>query len=189
MSTYHCSKSEVQRSKGHNAIASGAYISRSKLTFTYFDKQSGQEITTTFDYSTREGLAHSEIIAPDYAPDWAYDRQELWNKAEAAETRINSETARKLIIALPKELTLEQNIELAREFAREHLVIHGMVADVNVHYDNEDNPHCHIQMTTRMLEELPSGEYIFGAKGRDWGRRDFLMFYRESVANVINKHL
>lgn len=190
MAIFHCNKSEVQRSKGQNAIAAVAYISRSKLQFFTTDKETGEEVVITYNYSSRKGLAHSIILAPDNAPDWVYDRQELWNRAEIAETRKNSETARKLTIALPRELSLEQNIELIEQFAMEHLVSHGMVADINIHYDNEENPHVHIQMTTRKLLLIENGEIVgFSAKGRDWGRRRFLYYYRESVSCVINQYL
>ncbi|WP_417905453.1 MobA/MobL family protein [Candidatus Tisiphia endosymbiont of Micropterix aruncella] len=104
-------------------------------------------------------------------------------------TRENAETARKLTIALPKELTQQQNTELTEHFASECLVSHGMIADINIHYDNPNNPHAHIQMTTRKLLCLENGEVIFGEKGRDWGRRNFLYYYRENVAYFINQYL
>ena len=190
MAIFHCNKSEVQRGKGQNAIAAVAYISRSKLQYFTTDKVTGDAVVITYNYSSRKGLAYSVILAPDNAPAWVYDRQELWNRAERAETRKNAETARKLTLALPVELSLEQNIELIEHYAMEHLVSHGMVADINIHYDNEDNPHVHIQMTTRKLQLIENGEIVgFGAKGRDWGRRQFLYYYRESASYVINQYL
>jgi MobA/MobL family len=190
MAIYHCSKSEVQRSKGHNAVAASSYISRSKLQLITTDNSTKEKQTISYNSTSRKGLAHSIILAPDDAPSWVYDRQELWNRAESAETRKNAETARKLIIALPKELTLQQNIELIEQFALECLVSHGMVADINIHYDSEDNPHVHIQMTTRkLIRSLENDQVVFGEKGRDWGRRKFLYYYRENVAHFINLYL
>ena len=189
MAIYHCSKSEVQRSKGHNAIAASSYISRSKLQLITTGNK-GEKGTISYNFTSRKGLAHSIILAPDDAPSWVYNRQELWNRAESAETRKNAETARKLIIALPKELTLQQNIELIEQFALECLVSHGMVADINIHCDNENNPHGHIQMTTRkLIRSLENDQVIFGEKGRDWGRKKFLYYYRENVAHFINLYL
>ncbi|WP_341750076.1 MobA/MobL family protein [Candidatus Tisiphia endosymbiont of Sialis lutaria] len=190
MAIYHCSKSEVQRSKGHNAVAASSYISRSKLQLITTDNSTKEKQTISYNSTSRKGLAHSIILAPDDAPSWVYDRQELWNRAESVETRKNAETARKLIIALPKELTLQQNIELIEQFALECLVSHGMVADINIHYDSEDNPHVHIQMTTRkLIRSLENDQVVFGEKGRDWGRRKFLYYYRENVAHFINLYL
>ncbi|WP_375319094.1 MobA/MobL family protein [Candidatus Tisiphia endosymbiont of Oplodontha viridula] len=51
------------------------------------------------------------------------------------------------------------------------------------------DPHAHIQMNTRKLLRLENGEVIFGEKGRDWGRRNFLYYYRENVAYFINQYL
>ena len=80
---------------------------------TVVDKKTGITATLTFDYSAKKGLAYSKIYAPDGgAPDWVYDREVLWNKAEAAERRRNSQTARKIMVALPNELNLEQQIAL-----------------------------------------------------------------------------
>ncbi len=189
MAIYHCNKSEVRRSKGQNAVAASSYISRSKLQFFTTDRKTGEKRTVTYNFSSKKGLVHSVILAPDDAPSWVYDRQELWNRAESSETRENAETARKLTIALPKELTQQQNTELTEHFASECLVSHGMIADINIHYDNPNNPHAHIQMTTRKLLRLENGEVIFGEKGRDWGRRNFLYYYRENVAYFINQYL
>jgi ATP-dependent exoDNAse (exonuclease V) alpha subunit len=189
MAIYHCNKSEVRRSKGQNAVAASSYISRSKLQFFTTDRKTGEKRTVTYNFSSKKGLVHSVILAPEGSPSWVYDRQELWNRAESSETRENAETARKLTIALPKELTQQQNTELTEHFASECLVSHGMIADINIHYDNPNNPHAHIQMTTRKLLRLENGEVIFGEKGRDWGRRNFLYYYRENVAYFINQYL
>ncbi|WP_341762941.1 MobA/MobL family protein [Candidatus Tisiphia endosymbiont of Melanophora roralis] len=189
MAIYHCNKSEVRRSKGQNAVAASSYISRSKLQFFTTDRKTGEKRTVTYNFSSKKGLVHSVILAPEGSPSWVYDRQELWNRAESSETRKNAETARKLTIALPKELTQQQNTELTEHFASECLVSHGMIADINIHYDNPNNPHVHIQMTTRKLLRLENGEVIFGEKGRDWGRRNFLYYYRENVAYFINQYL
>ena len=65
-----------------------------------------------------------------------------------------------------------------------------MEADINIHYDSEDNPHVHIQMTTRkLIRSLENDQVVFGEKGRDWGRRKFLYYYRENVAHFINLYL
>ncbi|WP_375327139.1 MobA/MobL family protein [Candidatus Tisiphia endosymbiont of Nemotelus uliginosus] len=147
MAIYHLNKSSVQRSEGQSAVASAAYISGSKLTYNIVDGDTNVELSRTFDYSNKLGLAFSQILAPDNAPSWVYNREELWSKAEAAEGRINARPAYKFITALPKELTLEQNIELAQQFATKYLVSSGMVADVNIHYDNENNPRCNAMTT------------------------------------------
>ncbi len=189
MAIYHLNKSSVQRSKGQSAVASAAYISGSKLTYNIIDGETNVTISRIFDYSNKLGLAFSQILAPDNVPSWVYNREELWGKVEEVEGRINSRPAYKFITALPKELTLEQNIELAQQFATKYLVSSGMVADVNIHYDNENNPHLHIQTTSRELEQLANGEIGFGAKNRQWQTIETLRYQRAGWAEVVNAHL
>ena len=56
-------------------------------------------------------------------------------------------------MALPKELTQEQNIELIRNYCQTSFVDRGMIADFAVHDDNEGNPHAHVLLTMRSLNE------------------------------------
>jgi len=188
MALYSVHIGEVQRSKGQNAIATSAYNSRSKLTYSFTNKKYGTPGEITWNYSDKEGLAYSKIIPPDHAPDWVYDREKLWNKAEEFEKRDNSQTARKFMVALQKEFTLEQNIALIEDIAKE-LVDMGMVADVCIHDDNPNNPHAHILATTRELKENRYGEIDFApTKNRDWGSRAFYCYFREMAADKINEH-
>ena len=98
------------------------------------------------------GVDHTEIIAPDHAPDWASDRSELWNRAEEAETRKNSQVAREVRVALPHELTHAQRVELVRDYAQVQFVDRGMVADIALHAPgregDERNHHAHILLST-----------------------------------------
>jgi len=191
--------SEVQRSKGQNAVASIAYNARDKLNGLVVDPVTGDSVVKTWDYRKLTGLSYSAILAPEHAPDWVYDRQELWSRCEEFENRKNSQTARKMMIALPKELTEEQNILLVQEFVRNYLVEHGMVVDINIHYDNPNNPHVHLQMTTRELVKIEGADSDNGVnsdvidfsnhKNRHWGSKLFWRYLMEGVAVTTNKHL
>jgi len=179
----------VQRSKSQNAVASAAYNARAKLELTVFDKATGITGTLIFDYSSKGGLAYSKIYAPDGAPEWVYDREVLWNKAEDAERRQNSRSARKIMVALPNELNLEQQIALVEEIVEE-LVGMGMIVDANIHHDKEGNPHVHLMATTRELAENRYGELGFKpTKNRDWSRRAFINWTRMRIAEITNEHL
>ncbi|WPX99218.1 Ti-type conjugative transfer relaxase TraA [Candidatus Megaera polyxenophila] len=189
MAHYSVHVSEVQRGKGQNAVASAAYNARDKLELTVVDRKTGVTTTLMFDYSAKQGLAYSKIYAPDGAPDWVYDREVLWNKAEDAESRRNSQTARKIMVALPNELNLEQQIALVEEIVEE-LVGMGMIVDANIHHDKEGNPHVHLMATTRELAENRYGEIGFKlTKNRDWSRRAFINWTRIRVAEITNEHL
>ena len=139
----------------------------------------------TFDYAKRGGVDHTETLAPDHAPDWVFDRSELWNRVEEAETRKNSQVAREVRVALPAELTHAQRVELVRDFAQEQFVNRGMIADIALHAPGRDgddrNHHAHILLTTREIG--PEG---FTTKNRDWNKVELLEGWREAWARDAN---
>ena len=91
-------------------------------------------------------------------------------------------------MALPSELTTEQNADLVRAFVREQFVARGMIADVALHAPGREgdlrNHHAHIMLTTR--EVGPEG---FGAKERDWNAKELLVDWRGSWAEHVNDTL
>ncbi|MCF7778981.1 MobA/MobL protein, partial [Sulfitobacter sp. M220] len=145
MAIYHLRATMISRSQGRSATAAAAYRVAERIE----DRRTG----LTFDYAARGGVDHTEILAPDHAPDWVRDRSELWNRVEEAETRKNSQVAREVRVALPAELTHAQRLELVREFVRSQFVDRGMVADIALHapgrIGDERNHHAHILLTTR----------------------------------------
>lgn len=140
------------------------------------------------DYTPRKGVVHSEIIAPTSAPAWASDREALWNEVEKAEKRRDAQLAMECEVALPRELSPEARIELARAFAQETFVKRGMIADISLHEsrssDGAWNPHAHIMLTTR--EVSADG---FGKKARAWREKENLLLYREGWAQHCNQAL
>jgi hypothetical protein len=188
MAHYSVHVGTVKRSIGQNAIASAAYNARDKLELSVFDKQTGISSSILFDYSNKGGLAYSRIFAPEDAPEWVYDREKLWNKCEQAEYKCNAVTAGKIMVALPKEFSEEQNTELAEELIRP-MIDGGLVVDVNIHNDRENNPHLHGMHSTRELVENRYGELEFSKfKNRDFKGPKWVKDYREYVADTINKH-
>ena len=138
---------------GRSVIAAAAYRSGTRM----HDKRLDQ----TFDYR-KKSVAESRIMLPDGAPAWASDRAQLWNEVEASERRINSQLARELEIALPRELTADQQRECLEGYLKAHCVDRGMVADYAIHREDPENPHAHVLLTVRELG--PDG---LGAKRRD----------------------
>ena len=141
------------RSQGKNAVQAAAYRSASIL----FDDRTGM----TFDYRDKPNVEHSEILLPAGADAAFADRQFLWNEVERVEIRRDAQVAKDYILALPKELTLEQNIALARQFAHDHFVSKGIPVDLNIHVE-DGNIHAHLLTTTRRLV----GKH-FSLKARD----------------------
>lgn len=173
MALYHLSSQIIGRSGGKSAVASSAYRAGEKIQ--------DEHIGLTFDYTKKMGVDHQEILAPDPSPAWAHDRGQLWNQVEKIEKRKDSQLARELNIAIPKELTREQQIELVRNFAKEQFVAKGMIADVTMHHLNSENPHTHIMLTTREI-----GSEGFGKKNRDWNDRELLKDWRKEWAEQTN---
>lgn len=133
------------RSKGQSAIASAAYISGGKL---YDEKNS-----RTIDYGRKGGIVFSDIMLPENAPAEYQDRQTLWNAVHDIESKSNSQLAREIIVALPREFTEEERIKTLREYCRENFVQKGMVADMAIHDEGDGNPHAHILLTTRSFKQ------------------------------------
>lgn len=71
---------------------------------------------------------------------------------EAEKTKV-SRLAREIIVALPVELSLEQNIQLIEDYVQTQFVSAGMCTDVCIHDTDGHNPHAHILLTIRPLKE------------------------------------
>ena len=180
MAIYHLRATMISRSQGRSATAAIAYRVAERID----DRRTG----LTFDYAARSGVDHTEILAPDHAPDWVRDRSELWNRVEESETRKNSQVAREVRVALPDELTHAQRVALVRDYAQAQFVDRGMVADIALHAPgregDERNHHAHILLTTREI-----GPEDFTTKNRDWNKVEVLESWREAWARDSNAAL
>jgi len=141
MAIYHCSIKIISRGKGRSAVAAAAYRAGEKIINEYDGRVS--------DYTKKGGIVYKEILLPDNAPEEYSDRAVLWNAVEKIEKAANSQLAREIEIALPVELSREQNISLVREYVKNSFVNLGMCADVCVHDKKDGNPHAHIMLTMR----------------------------------------
>ena len=116
------------------------------------------------------------------------DREVLWNAAETAEIRINSRVGREILAVLPRELSDAENLELVREFVHERLVGRGMCCDCAIHAptasDGLRQPHVHILCSVRAVG--PDG---FGAKARQWDKRELVTSLRQEWAAACNRSL
>ena len=176
MAIYHCSVKVVQRSKGRSVTAAAAYRSGSRIV----DHRTGQ----VNDYTRKRGIDFTAIYSPSPAPAWVQERSALWNSVETAEKRKDAQLARDVEIALPCELTYEQNVGLVEGFIRSQFVALGMVADVAIHNADGKNPHAHILLTMREL--TPDG---FGNKNREWNDKVKIEEWREAWEIHANQAL
>ena len=198
----------VARSKGHSVIAKAAYNARDKLQDEYYGK--------THDYSKKEDLVFSKIFLPEHIPKEFSNREYLWNEVEKIEKSKNSQLARNLLFTLPRELNEQDRIKLISEFIEENFTSKGMIADCNIHNpmasDNEEQPHAHILLTLREIDEKGNWkpkcrkEYILDENGEkvklkngnyktrkvnttDWNEQDKAEEWRKAWADITNKYL
>ena len=151
MAIYHLEAKVVSRGAGRSAVAASAYLSCSRLYNDYDGIQ--------HDYTKKQGLVWQQIFLPECAPQEWEDREQLWNAVEEVETAKDSRLAREFVVALPIELSREQQIELLQEFIREQFVSDGMCADAAIHDTDGHNPHAHILLTVRPLDEQGKWQY------------------------------
>ena len=187
MSLYHLNVSSIGKSGGSSAVASAAYRSCSNLAQVIIDKETGLEVELNHNYSNKNGLAYSNIFAPDFVDNWCVDRNKLWQNVEQRKTRINACYARDIKLALQIEFTLEENIQVLSEFVQEMFVSEGIIADTNIHIDNMNNPHAHIMLTTRHLIYNEDNNLEFGAKNRLLDNKAFLYLMRSRWADINNQ--
>ena len=157
---FHLSVKPISRSTGRSATAAAAYRSGSEIV----DLRTGE----VHDYTRKSDIVHSEILVPPGAPAWAEDRTALWNAAEAAEKRKDARVARDYEVAIPKELTKAQGIELVRDFSATLVDRYRVAVDFNVHRDDLrkwdgtekgwQGYHAHILTSTRQLGREGFGE-------------------------------
>ena len=205
--TFHFSISMISRGKSKSAVASAAYISCEKLT----NEWDG----VTHDYHNKKGLLHSEIFLPENVPIALKDRTTLWNSVELNEKASNAQLARNFIIALPKELSFEENKKLIIDFIQENFASKGMIADLAIHDESDEennNIHAHIMTTLRPINEKgewqakSKKEYVIDENGEkiklksgnyktrkveltDWNNKGNAEKWRENFASLCNQYL
>lgn len=193
----------MQRSKGQSAVAAAAYQSGERLFCEYDQK--------TKHYRNKKEVVFSTILTPPHAPPELTDRNALWNSVEKAETRYNSQLARRVVMALPKEIPREHQIQLVREYCEAQFVCKGMIADIAVHDKGDGNPHAHILLTMRPVDEkgnwAPKGRMVYDldengqkqktAKGNwkchkeptvDWNDRKYAEIWRHEWEGLVNRY-
>ena len=187
---YHLCVKTISRASGRSATAAAAYRAGCEIA----DQRTGE----IHDYTRKRGIEHTEMVLPPGAPRWATDRDQLWNAAEAAEKRKDARVAREYEVAIPKELTPEQGIELARDFAGALADRHRVAVDVAVHKDHPrtwdgtekdfEGYHAHLLTSTRQL-----GADGFGVKTRELDDQktgpEFVLLWRKAWEVTANRHL
>ena len=194
----------VKRSQGQSAVAGAAYQSGERL-FSEYDQK------TKF-YNKKKELVHAEVMLPSHAPPRFADRATLWNAVEAVENQWNSQLARRIVLAFPVEVPKEQYLKMIREFCQEQFVSKGMIADFAIHDKGDGNPHAHILLTLRAMDEhgkwlpkarkvydldengeriqLPSGNWKCHKENTvDWNDQKYAEVWRHGWETITNRYL
>lgn len=205
MALYHFHVSRVLRSRGQSSVEAAAYRAGERLEDSYYGKIA--------DYTAKGGVICSEILTPDYVPEFFHNREYLWNAVEEIEKHPKAQLAYSFDFALQNEFSMEENIVLARRFVLENFVAKGMIADMAIHDPDKhggiQNPHVHVMCPIRPMNrdgtwgEKQRREYLFDMDGNpildkngkqkynavpttDWNRPETLEKWRESWANLVN---
>ena len=178
----------------------------------------GQKLYSEYDHewkyphSDPKRVRYTEIMLPSNAPPEYADRQTLWNAVDAAEKSNKAQTARRFTITLPRELTFEQNLALIREYCTKQFVDKGMICDLYYHDSGNGNPHVHLMLTMRAMDEngrwLPktktayvlneNGQRIRGGNGKwlrermdtvDWNDQKYAEIWRHEWEIAQNNAL
>ncbi|MGB7249899.1 MAG: MobQ family relaxase [Phormidesmis sp.] len=166
----------IGRSSGRSATAAAAYRSGEEIR----DERTGK----SHDYTGKSDIYGSEILLPEGAPERMGDRTSLWNEVERVEKRKDAQLSREVMIALPAELSHEQKEALAHEYVQAEFVSQGMIADICYHDFDSHNPHAHIMLTMRSIDE--DG---FGKKQREWNKRQAIERHRKAWEEYANRAL
>ena len=207
MALFHFTADQISRGGGQSSVASAAYRAGEKLTDEYY----GQ----IHDYTRKQGVIMNEIILPAHAPERLADRETLWNEVEKIEKNPKAQLAYTFDFALQNELSMDENIRIAKEFIAENFISRGMIVDMAVHEPSREpgdipNPHVHVMVPMRPLKENgkwgykqhreyvldengdriknEKGEYVFNAvKNNDWGDPETLKEWRANWAKKVNE--
>ena len=189
MAIYHLSAQVISRGYGHSAVHAAAYRARDGL----IDERTGLK----HDYSRKaDELLFAGLYAPKDAPEWARDREQLWNHVEAFEKHRRAELAREYVIALPHELTVEQGRYALQDWVRDNFTRKGLIADVTIHAPGEQgderNMHAHVMVVMRKLdgsEFARTKERFATFSEKEAAKIAELEGLRESWARIGNRHL
>jgi len=202
MAIYHLRAKIIKKGDGRTGVGAAAY-------------RSGEELKNevdglTHDYTRKRGIEYTEIMLCNNAPQEYQDRETFWNAVEKSERQnvnrtyqkenkdgeIKEETrgariAREIEIALPLELSRQEQIKLVQDYVKDNFVDKGMCADIAIHkghthkadkqYKNDDeikkdNPHAHILLTMRPIDENgkwgSKSEHVYICKNRQGETRE-----------------
>lgn len=151
---YHCSAKGIGRANERCIVEAAAYRAGARLR----DDLTG----LVHDYRLRRGVLGAFLMLPEDAPEWAHDRERLWNNAESSEPRMNARIATELELALPCELSAIQRHALVARFVGGYVRQWSVAADIALHGPGDGgdlrNHHAHVLLSHRVLDRKGFGD-------------------------------
>lgn len=147
MAIFRAETKHISRGKKDNVVAAAAYRSGEKLT----DTNQFNPDAKTHDYTKKQGVIAKGIILPSslIEQNFTIDRQQLWSSVEQHETTTRSvkgsrlkqtaRLAREWLLALPTELSDEENEQLTAEFTQRLANDLNVIGDYCIHKPTVDN--------------------------------------------------
>lgn len=175
MAIFHLDMQIICRSAGRSVIAAAAYRNGKKLR--------DERLGVTHNYTRRKHVCYSVVHKPAGSPAWMSDSEMLWGHVEKQEARRDSQLAREMNLALPHELSRQEQIQLMDRFVAREFVSRGLVVEASIH-DNPNNVHCHLLCTMRRVQGNS-----FGPKYREMNGDGYLANLRERWARSVNVFL
>jgi hypothetical protein len=211
---YYYAMARVGRGGGKGVVASAAYLSRAQYRDEVHDRvyderahvhdERALAIAAASHYIGRKGRHGVDrdpplfegLYGPPGAPEWTRGKENIerfWNEAERAENHPRAQLAESVIIGLPHELSLQQNVWLLQDHIRE-FTRQGRVVQLAIHAPDragdQRNLHAHLLISTRGVDEHGMKPYkTKEQQERYLGRSDYLDHLRENWGHVANRHL
>ncbi|MGM9583071.1 MAG: MobA/MobL family protein, partial [Phascolarctobacterium sp.] len=135
----------IGKCNNKSAIAASAYRSGTKMYDATKEK--------TYNYSSKKEVVYDTIMLPTYAPTEYQNKQTLWQTIQDNETASDARYCKDIMIAIPKNLTQEQRVELVNQFLFKNFVYKGYICQCNIHDKGDGNPHAHILVSARPLDK------------------------------------
>jgi len=169
----------ISRGKGQSAVACSAYRSCERVV--------SEDAKKVFNYTKKTGLIAEGLHCPEGLK---MNKGELWNLVEKTEIRKDARLAKEFIVALPNELSKDEQKKIAERIAKQ-LSSGDRFADWAIHEPSkrgdDRNIHAHFMITERGWNRETNS--FDKKKNTDWNKEEYLQTQKEAIAEICNERL
>ena len=169
----------ISRGKGQSAVACSAYRSCERVV--------SEDAKKVFNYTKKTGLIAEGLHCPEGLK---MNKGELWNLVEKTESRKDARLAKEFIVALPNELSKDEQKKIAERIAKQ-LSSGDRFADWAIHEPSkrgdDRNIHAHFMITERSWNRETNT--FEKKKNTEWNKEEYLQTQKEAIAEICNERL